>query len=112
MKIRTTAGPASAEIDAAADPPLLLVLTHGAGGGRCDPGGGAAGRGPLAGGPGRCDLPVGRLVAGSFGPGERPPGAPRWPTARFLRHRAGARAVSPGERPPGTPRWPTARFLR
>ena len=33
MKIRTAAGPASAELDAAADPPFLLVLTHGAGGG-------------------------------------------------------------------------------
>ena len=33
VKIRTGAGPASAELDAAADPPFLLVLTHGAGGG-------------------------------------------------------------------------------
>jgi predicted alpha/beta-hydrolase family hydrolase len=33
MRIRTVAGPASAELDAAADPPFLLVLTHGAGGG-------------------------------------------------------------------------------
>ena len=33
MKIRTAAGPASAELDAATDPPFLLVLTHGAGGG-------------------------------------------------------------------------------
>lgn len=33
MKIRTAAGPASAELDAIADPPFLLVLTHGAGGG-------------------------------------------------------------------------------
>ena len=33
MKIRTAAGPASTELDAAADPPFLLVLTHGAGGG-------------------------------------------------------------------------------
>src|SRR6266700_336799 len=33
MKIRTAAGPASAELDATADPPFLLVLTHGAGGG-------------------------------------------------------------------------------
>jgi uncharacterized protein len=33
VKIRTAAGPASAELDAAADPPFLLVLTHGAGGG-------------------------------------------------------------------------------
>ena len=33
MKISTSAGPAKAELDAAADPPFLLVLTHGAGGG-------------------------------------------------------------------------------
>src|SRR5215471_19148448 len=33
MRIRTAAGPASAELDAAADPACLLVLTHGAGGG-------------------------------------------------------------------------------
>jgi len=33
VKIRTTAGPARAELDAAAEPPFLLVLTHGAGGG-------------------------------------------------------------------------------
>ena len=33
MKIRTAVGPASAELDAATDPPFLLVLTHGAGGG-------------------------------------------------------------------------------
>jgi uncharacterized protein len=33
MKLRTAAGPASAELDGAADPPFLLVLTHGAGGG-------------------------------------------------------------------------------
>jgi len=33
MKLRTAAGPASAELDAATDPPFLLVLTHGAGGG-------------------------------------------------------------------------------
>jgi len=33
MRIRTAAGPASAELDTAADPPFLLVLTHGAGGG-------------------------------------------------------------------------------
>src|SRR5215831_7456282 len=33
MKLRTAAGPASAELDAAADPTCLLVLTHGAGGG-------------------------------------------------------------------------------
>jgi len=33
VKIRTAAGPASAELDATADPVFLLVLTHGAGGG-------------------------------------------------------------------------------
>ena len=33
MKISTGAGPARAELDAAEDPPFLLVLTHGAGGG-------------------------------------------------------------------------------
>ena len=33
MKISTSAGPARAELDAAEDPPFLLVLTHGAGGG-------------------------------------------------------------------------------
>jgi len=33
VKISTSAGPAKAELDAAADPPFLLVLTHGAGGG-------------------------------------------------------------------------------
>ena len=33
MKITTRAGPARAELDNAVDPPLLLVLTHGAGGG-------------------------------------------------------------------------------
>src|SRR5947208_7212581 len=33
MKLRTAAGPASAKLDAATDPPFLLVLTHGAGGG-------------------------------------------------------------------------------
>jgi uncharacterized protein len=33
VKISTSAGPARAELDAAADPPFLLVLTHGAGGG-------------------------------------------------------------------------------
>ena len=33
MRISTSAGPARAELDAAADPPFLLVLTHGAGGG-------------------------------------------------------------------------------
>jgi uncharacterized protein len=31
--MRTAAGPASVELDAAEDPPFLLVLTHGAGGG-------------------------------------------------------------------------------
>jgi hypothetical protein len=38
------------------------------------------------------------------------PGTPAWPTARFLRHRAGA-ALTRGATP-GTPAWPTARFLR
>ena len=33
MRISTSAGPARAELDAAEDPPFLLVLTHGAGGG-------------------------------------------------------------------------------
>ena len=33
MRISTSAGPARADLDAAADPPFLLVLTHGAGGG-------------------------------------------------------------------------------
>ena len=33
MRISTSAGPARAELDPAADPPFLLVLTHGAGGG-------------------------------------------------------------------------------
>ena len=33
MRISTGAGPARAELDAAEDPPVLLVLTHGAGGG-------------------------------------------------------------------------------
>jgi len=33
VKISTGAGPASAELDTAEDPPFLLVLTHGAGGG-------------------------------------------------------------------------------
>jgi predicted alpha/beta-hydrolase family hydrolase len=33
VKISTAAGPASAELDAATDPPFLLVLTHGAGAG-------------------------------------------------------------------------------
>src|SRR5215831_16384871 len=31
---------------------------------------------------------------GLAGLGGRPPGTPRWPTARFLRHRAGALAVA------------------
>ena len=33
MRISTSAGPARAELDAAENPPFLLVLTHGAGGG-------------------------------------------------------------------------------
>jgi len=33
VRISTSAGPARAELDAAEDPPFLLVLTHGAGGG-------------------------------------------------------------------------------
>ena len=33
MRISTSAGPARAELDTAEDPPFLLVLTHGAGGG-------------------------------------------------------------------------------
>src|SRR5262249_59196609 len=33
VRIATSAGPARAELDAAGDPPFLLVLTHGAGGG-------------------------------------------------------------------------------
>ena len=33
VRISTSAGPARAELDPAADPPFLLVLTHGAGGG-------------------------------------------------------------------------------
>ena len=33
MKLRTTAGPAGVDLDTAEDPPFLLVLTHGAGGG-------------------------------------------------------------------------------
>ena len=33
MRISTSAGPARVELDAAGDPPFLLVLTHGAGGG-------------------------------------------------------------------------------
>jgi predicted alpha/beta-hydrolase family hydrolase len=33
VKISTSAGPARAELDTAEDPPFLLVLTHGAGGG-------------------------------------------------------------------------------
>ena len=33
MRISTGAGPARADLDAAEDPPFLLVLTHGAGGG-------------------------------------------------------------------------------
>lgn len=33
MRLRTTAGPAGVELDTAEDPPFLLVLTHGAGGG-------------------------------------------------------------------------------
>ena len=33
MRISTSAGPARIELDTAEDPPFLLVLTHGAGGG-------------------------------------------------------------------------------
>src|SRR5262249_56943624 len=33
VRIATSAGPARAELDATGDPPFLLVLTHGAGGG-------------------------------------------------------------------------------
>jgi predicted alpha/beta-hydrolase family hydrolase len=33
VRLSTSAGPARAELDAAGDPPFLLVLTHGAGGG-------------------------------------------------------------------------------
>ncbi len=33
VNIRTAAGPAKVDLDAAADPPFLLLLTHGAGGG-------------------------------------------------------------------------------
>jgi predicted alpha/beta-hydrolase family hydrolase len=33
VRLRTTAGPAGVELDTAEDPPFLLVLTHGAGGG-------------------------------------------------------------------------------
>ena len=43
--------------------------------------------------------------------GGDPPGTPRWPAARFLRHRAVA-VLARGGDPPGTPRWPAARFLR
>src|SRR5215472_8984467 len=41
---------------------------------------------------------------GPAGPGGRPPGTPRWPAARFLRHRAGtllARGGDPPEPPAG-----------
>ena len=48
------------------------------------------------------DAPPGRDPAS---PGERPPGTPRWPAARFLRHRAWA-LLARGSDPPGTPRWP------
>src|SRR5215471_17779837 len=41
-----------------------------------------------------------RPTADCAHPGERPPGTPRWPTARFLRHRAGA--AGPGERLAGS----------
>ncbi len=80
---------------------------------------------PVAHGPVPSSRGLGRIC-----PGERPPGTPRWPTARFLRYRAGAvftrgsdprnppvaqgpvpssrglGRVYPGERPPGTSRWP------
>src|SRR5262249_33566357 len=48
------------------------------------------------------DFVTGTLAAG---PGERPPGTPRWPHGPrdFV---TGTLAAGPGERPPGTPRWP------
>ena len=47
-----------------------------------------------------------RPVVRGVSPGERPPGTPRWPAARFLRHRAGALLARGSD--PGTPRWPAS----
>src|SRR5690348_2323297 len=51
----------------------------------CWPGGATPRNPPVACGPVPSSPGRGRI-----GPGERPPGTPRWPAARFLRHRAGA----------------------
>src|SRR5215470_554871 len=55
--------------------------------------------------------PTGAFCQAVLARGDDPPGTPRWPAARFLRHRAVA-LLARGDDPPGTPRWPAARFLR
>lgn len=91
MKIRTAAGPASAELDAAADPALLLVLTHGAGGGT-DSTDLLAAR--------RAGLDQGAAVARVMQPyrlrGARAPGSPARQDAAWLQIIAALRRRYPG----------------
>ena len=111
-----TNGPQAGRRRKASPPPAALPYL---------PGGATPRNPPVAQGPVPSSRGLGRIC-----PGERPPGTPRWPTARFLRYRAGAvftrgsdprnppvaqgpvpssrglGRVYPGERPPGTSRWP------
>jgi predicted alpha/beta-hydrolase family hydrolase len=91
VKIRTAAGPASAELDAAADPPFLLVLTHGAGGGT-DSADLLAAR--------QAGLDQGAAVARVMQPyrlrGARAPGSPARQDAAWLQIIAALRRCYPG----------------
>ncbi len=106
-----TNGPQAGRRRKASPPPAALPYL---------PGGATPRNPPVAQGPVPSSRGLGRIC-----PGERPPGTPRWPTARFLRYRAGAvftrgsdprnppvaqgpvpssrglGRVYPGERPPG-----------
>ncbi len=63
--------------------------------------------------PGTPAWPTARLLrhqAGALLARGATPGTPAWPTARLLRHQAGALLARGAT--PGTPAWPTARLLR
>lgn len=91
MEIMTGAGPARAEIDASAKPEILMVLTHGAGGG-------VASKDILA--AQRAGLEVGAVVALVTQPyrvrGARAPGSPQRQDAAWLEIIAALRAGYPG----------------
>ena len=87
MKIRTAAGPASAELDAAADPPFLLVLTHGAGGGVGSPDLLA-----VAGAASRLGGAVARVTQPYLVKGRRAPGSPDRQDAAWVELVAALRA--------------------